>query len=203
MRKRTPIAVAVVLVAVGVAVTGEDEQATPTPAPSTSSTAPATPAPSPSATPSPAPVPTPAPTEGNSDGHIEALVERVVDGDTLRVNTDGTSTTVRIIGIDTPETVHPRKDVECYGPEASAEAQRLLTGTTVRLLPDHTQGTEDRYGRALAYVELADGLDYGAHMIEAGYAREATYDGTYLRQDAYRAAEDLAQAAGAGQWSAC
>ena len=144
---------------------------------------------------------TQAPTEDPS-GPAVARVVRVVDGDTVRVNLNGREETLRLIGFDTPETVHPSKPVECMGPEASAEAKRLLTGKTVEIHTDPTQGRTDNYGRTLAYLEV-DGLDFGAHMIESGLAKEYTYRRAYERQAEYRAAEDLAQSAGAGIWSQC
>lgn len=128
-------------------------------------------------------------------------VTRVVDGDTIRVMTDGQEVQVRMIGLDTPETVHPREPVQCYGPEASAEAKRLLEDATVVLTPDPTQDQVDHYGRALAYVEV-DGVDFAEHMIREGFAREYTYKFAYQRADTYREAEDQAQAEGRGLWSA-
>jgi micrococcal nuclease len=74
-------------------------------------------------------------------------VVRVVDGDTVVIAPD---TTVRLIGIDTPETVDPRKPVQCFGREASAYAHLLLDGRSVSLEYDPTQGRLDRYGRTLA-----------------------------------------------------
>lgn len=203
MRKRTPVAVIGVLVLFGTALgtVADDDQPTPTPAPSATTTAPK-PAP-PSSLPTYATkAPTPAATGPAPATAMRGTVDRVIDGDTLEVIVGGDELDVRVIGIDTPETKHPRKPVQCYGPEASAEAERLLAGQAVTLIPDPSQGRTDNYGRTLAYVEV-NGLDLGAHMIEAGYAREATYDGRYERQTAYRAAEDLARSAGAGQWSAC
>lgn len=138
-------------------------------------------------------------------------VDRVVDGDTVRIDRDGKSVTLRLIGGDTPETVHPSKPVECYGPEASREAKRLLDGETVTVIYDPTQGTPthddrrvDYYQRDLVYIELPDGTDFMEHMIREGFATENTYRGqSYERQAAYQAAEDEAQAADAGLWAAC
>ena len=78
-------------------------------------------------------------------------VVRVVDGDTVIVRGPGGSTEdVRLIGIDTPETVDPRRPVGCFGPEASAYAKHLLTGRRVLLRYDRE--LHDRYGRFLAYI---------------------------------------------------
>lgn len=138
-------------------------------------------------------------------------VDRVVDGDTVRILRDGESVALRLIGGDTPETVHPRMDVQCYGPEASAEARRLLEGQRVKVVYDPTQGDPtgdgrrvDYYDRDLVYLELPDGRDFMEHMIENGFAEEYTYRGSvYERHAAYNAAEAEAISDGAGLWSAC
>lgn len=157
-------------------------------------------------TPAPAPTPPPpAPAPGVYP------VDRVVDGDTVRITRGGKSVTLRLIGGDTPETVHPSKPVQCFGPEASAEAKRLLTGKKVKVVYDPTQGTAtadgrrvDYYGRDLVYLQLPDGRDFMEHMIEGGYAREYTYRGEpYQRHAAYNAAETQAMLDGAGLWTAC
>lgn len=103
-------------------------------------------------------------------GHQKGtIVERAVDGDTLKVRLeDGSSKTVRILGIDTPETVDPRKQVQCFGHEASDHMKSLATGKTVTLEAKPDEDT-DKYGRLLRYVRL-DGQDIGAAMIQDGYA---------------------------------
>src|SRR3712207_834205 len=91
----------------------------------------------------------------------EYEVVKVVDGDTLDVkNKEGITERLRLIGINTPETVDPRKPVECFGKEASNRAKTLLHGGTVTLEFDPTQDTRDKYGRLLAYVILPDGTNY-------------------------------------------
>lgn len=137
-------------------------------------------------------------------------VDRVVDGDTVRIFRDDKSVPLRIIGGDTPETVNPRRPVECYGPEASLEAKRLLDGTRVKIIYDPTQGTArddgrrvDIYGRDLVYLELADGRDYMEHMISEGFAKEYRYRSNYERMPQYRAAQAEAKEADRGLWGAC
>ena len=85
---------------------------------------------------------------------ITAHVERVIDGDTIQVQVDGTRYTVRLIGVDTPETKHPTKPVQYFGREASAFTKAALEGKTVLLQKDRTADTVDRYGRWLRYVLL-------------------------------------------------
>lgn len=129
-------------------------------------------------------------------------VTQVVDGDTVKVARQG-ETTIRIIGIDTPETVDPNSPVECFGPEASARAHQLLDGQDVRLVFDPSQGRKDYYDRTLAYLETRGGADFGRTMVREGFAAEYTYDTAYQRQDSYQAAEQEARAANRGLWAKC
>ena len=133
-------------------------------------------------------------------------VVRVVDGDTVVVALAGGPAgggPVRLIGIDTPETVAPRRPVECYGPEASGRLKSLLPpGTAVRLWRDVEP--RDRYGRLLAYVQRRrDGLLVNADQVAAGAAIAKAYPpNTALRTD-LEAAESRARTAGLGLWGAC
>ncbi len=146
-------------------------------------------------------------------------VVRVVDGDTIVVWKDGEPTrpddfgrsgeeiTVRLIGMDTPETLDPRKPVECWGPEASAEGKKLMAGKDVRLVVDPTQDKYDKYGRMLAYVYLPaqaglpNGLFYNKFMIAEGYAHEYTYKKAYQFQKEFKSAQAEAKASKKGFWS--
>ena len=135
-------------------------------------------------------------------------VLRVVDGDTIHVLLQGQDVTVRMIGINTPETVKPDSPVECFGPEASGFAKRVLSDQRVTLEFDGSQGRTDRYGRTLAYVWLprADGglRMFNLAEIAAGYAYERQYGPTpYAWKKQFRGAEQAAQAADAGLWGAC
>lgn len=123
-------------------------------------------------------------------------VLRVVDGDTVHVLVEGRDETVRLIGINAPETD------QCWGSEATQAAARLLDGATVTLVADPTQADRDRYGRLLRYVVLPDGTDVGRRLVENGDADERTYDGAYARQQDYRAADAAAAAGGRGLESA-
>lgn len=129
-------------------------------------------------------------------------VTKVIDGDTIDAANDGADTKVRIIGINTPETVDPRRAVQCFGKEASARAHELLDGKEVRLVADPSQDDLDKYGRSLRFVTLADGSDYGLAMIRGGYAHEYTYKTPHAKQAEYRAAEQEAREAKRGLWAA-
>ena len=127
---------------------------------------------------------------------------RVVDGDTVDVLLgDGTTERLRLIGIDTPEVVDPRKPVQCFGREASQHAHELLDGQTVSVELDASQGERDIYGRLLAYVWLPDGRNFGEVMIGEGFAHEYTYNLPYAYVDSFKLAQDSAFTTQAGLWS--
>src|SRR5450759_3763669 len=132
-----------------------------------------------------------------------ASVARVVDGDTLKARIAGRTETVRVIGLDTPESVKPGTPVECFALRASAEAERLLPiGAAIRLESDPTQAARDRYGRLLAHVWLADDTLYAEQMIRGGFGIHYVYGGVpsiYARWLA--AAQDAARTAQRGLWS--
>jgi micrococcal nuclease len=130
-------------------------------------------------------------------------VIRIVDGDTFVVEGD---ITVRLIGVNTPETVDPRKEVQCFGKEASEYTKRLLTDSTVIFEIDKSQETFDRYGRLLAYVwkistSSEDRIFVNKDLIENGYAYEYTYSKPYLYQSDFREAQKEAREEGRGLWS--
>ena len=131
------------------------------------------------------------------------VVSRVVDGDTVYVSSGGRSEDVRLLGIDTPETVDPRRPVGCYGPEASAYTKHLLTGRQVTLVYDRV--TRDVYGRYLAYVYL-DGdpsVFVDAQLVELGYARTLSIPPNTRHAQLFAHLEERAAIAGRGLWSAC
>lgn len=128
-------------------------------------------------------------------------VTKVVDGDTIHVMLNGKDQTIRVIGIDTPETVDPRKPVQCMGQTASSRAKELLTDKTVRLQEDPTQGDKDKYGRLLRYVFIDGVTDYGHSTIAEGFAHEYTYDVPYKYQTEYKQAQKDAQIQKRGLWA--
>lgn len=136
-----------------------------------------------------------------TDQQTYYTVTSVVDGDTIKINMDGTIKTLRLIGIDTPETVDPRKPVQCFGVEASNKAKELLSGKQIRIEPDPTQDTRDKYGRLLVYVYRSDGLFFNRYMIEQGYAYEYTYETPYKYQSDFKTVQQLAQSNQRGLWS--
>lgn len=128
-------------------------------------------------------------------------VVKVVDGDTIDVEIDGAVERLRLIGINTPESVDPRKPVECFGIEASNKAKEMLMGRLVALESDPTQGERGKYGRLLRYVRTQDGLFYNLEIIKQGYAFEYTYDTVYKYQAEFKSAEEYAQENELGLWA--
>jgi len=129
-------------------------------------------------------------------------IVKVVDGDTIDVLLNGAKARVRLIGMDTPEIVDPRKPVQCFAKEASDKAKEILTGKSVRLESDQTQGDKDKYGRLLRYVFLEDGTLFNKFMIEQGYAHEYTYmSNPYKYQAEFKTAEKNAREQNLGLWS--
>ena len=136
------------------------------------------------------------------EGLPSGVVVRVVDGDTVDVQSpSGVRERVRLVGLDTPETVDPRKPVQCFGQEAAGRARELLEGQPVTLEADPGQGPRDKYGRALAYLWLPDGRNAAEVLIAEGYGVEYTYRLPHNYQAPFRAAQEAARAAGAGLWA--
>lgn len=127
---------------------------------------------------------------------------KVIDGDTVNVEIDSKSQTIRLIGIDSPETVDPRKPVQCFGKEASNKAKEMLTEKNVTLEADSTQGDKDKYDRLLRYIYLEDGTSVNKYMISEGYAHEYTYQNNpYKYQAEYIKAEQSAREGKKGLWA--
>lgn len=104
-------------------------------------------------------------------------VAAVIDGDTIRIDSDGKIETVRLIGIDTPEIANPYSTRQDYfGPEAAQYAKKLLEGQLVYLVPDPMQSDRDKYNRLLRYVFLKDGTLVNAKLIEEGFAYNYIYE---------------------------
>lgn len=140
------------------------------------------------------------------------VVTKVVDGDTIDVRTidpttgtpgGGRPTRIRMIGFNTPESVDPRRPVQCFGKEASKHMTSLApVGTAVRLERDAEQ--HDRYGRTLAYVYRAsDGMFLNLQMVTDGYAHILSIPPNVTYADRFREAERNARASNLGLWSAC
>jgi len=140
-----------------------------------------------------------------SEDEASYPVVHVYDGDTFTVRMpDGSIETVRLLGIDAPETGKKYTKRECYGDESTAALVGLIGGKSVRLVPDPSQDDRDAYDRLLRYVTLPDGADAGLRMIEGGFVREYTFhERAYDRQGGYTEAEARASDSHTGSWDSC
>lgn len=134
------------------------------------------------------------------DQTVKAKVVDVVDGDTLKVDLNGELETVRLLLVDTPETVHPRKEVQPFGPEASRFVRDWLLDEEVLLEKDIN--LYDKYNRLLFYVYDLEGTSLQEELLRHGLARVAyVYPPNVKYVDRYREIQDEAQVAGRGIWS--
>lgn len=129
-------------------------------------------------------------------------VIEIFDGDTISVQMGNRTEKIRMIGIDTPETHHPDKPIQCFGPEAAAFTTSLLDGQRVRLLADPYSTNRDRYDRLLRYVYLVDGQQLQELLLQGGYARAYTVF-PFERAPIFKKYEQQAQTQKAGLWAVC
>lgn len=136
----------------------------------------------------------------NALANLEGTVVRVKDGDTFVLSANGIFHDVRLIGVDTPESVHPSKSVECFGKEASNFLKNYLTGKTVKLEEDPSQSTYDKYRRRLGYVWIEKEL-VNLKIIREGYGHEYTYNIPYKYQSEFKKAQEEAELEKKGLWA--
>ena len=138
-----------------------------------------------------------------TENKVLVRILTVIDGDTVDIEIDGRTERARLIGVNTPETKHPTKPIECFGPEASAYITQLLPkGTDVRIERDTE--ARDRYGRMLLYLyRNSDNLFINLDLISRGYGTPMSIEpNTFHRNDFVHAAA-LAEASNVGLWKAC
>lgn len=143
------------------------------------------------------------PKQKNDDAEIkDAELVRVVDGDTVVLKIDGKNEKIRLIGMDSPESVKPNHPVECFGIEASAHAKEILKNKDLRFKSDYSQDTRDRYGRLLGYIYMYE-ENFAEKMIFDGYAYEYTYrkNNPYRYQSDFKKAESKARKNRNGLWA--
>lgn len=128
-------------------------------------------------------------------------VEKVIDGDTFYVNIRGVNEKVRLLGVNTPETIDPYKPVQCYGKESYERLKEIILGKLVQLRYDYTQGTRDVYNRLLVYAYLEDGQMVNRKLLAEGYAYEYTYLTPYIFRSEFREIQNLARTSKRGLWS--
>ena len=126
-------------------------------------------------------------------------VVRIVDGDTYVLEDgNGTKEKIRIIGVNTPETKHPKKGLEPFGIEATTFAKKHLSNTVVKL--KFEKGKRDRYKRVLAHVYV-NGIHFNKMLIDSGFAKASFYSPNYKYRDAFKQAEEIAISKKLGMWS--
>jgi micrococcal nuclease len=126
-------------------------------------------------------------------------ITRVVDGDTIKAMVDGREESIRVIGINAPEST---TSTECFGGNASDKAKDILKDGWVQLEKDNSQANRDKYNRLLRFVWAGNGsTDFGLTMISEGYAYEYTYDVPYAKQQAYKEAQSSADSNNKGLWA--
>lgn len=161
------------------------------------------------------------PSPGGVESASSARVLRIVDGDTIEVRRRGRSVTVRLLGVDSPESKHPRRPVECGAREATGSLLRLLfsaprdtdgdsvvdtaggRGRRVRLEFDESQSRRDRYGRELAYVRLPGGRLVQGVQLRRGWAEVYVFRRPFRLLRRFRARERWAEERRAGVWGMC
>ena len=143
---------------------------------------------------------------GGAD-RVYGKVKRITDGDTVSVEVYGKAQPVRLIGVDTPETVAPDQPIGCYGKTASAYTEKILTKRLVRLEIPRIGDSEDAYGRTLAYLYLDANKDgsyehlFNQDLVELGLARTTTFSHAYRRE--FERLREKAEERGAGLWGSC
>lgn len=125
-------------------------------------------------------------------------VTKVIDGDTFEIKINDKTHTVRLIGIDAPESVHPSKPVQCYSLEAKYKLQELIENKEVALVKDKSE--VDRYSRKLRYV-YKDDLFVNKTLVESGYALAKAYVPDTRFEHEFESAEELARNTKQGLWN--
>lgn len=128
-------------------------------------------------------------------------VVEVSDGDTFEVIMAGERQDIRLVGVDTPETQHPSKPVQCFGPQASDFVTELIEGESVKLIADARQPSRDQYGRLLRYVELEDGRELNELLVREGYAFATNFNTE--KKILLKGLETKARSQNKGLWSEC
>lgn len=141
--------------------------------------------------------------EFDAGGRILGTVTDVTDGDTITVSFGDSRESIRLIGVDTPETRHPTKPVQCWGPEATAYTKSLLPiGTRVAVVRD--EEARDRYGRLLAYVHrVSDNLFVNKELVRSGAARAYPFPPNTTFESDFAADAHDAEQQRLGLWGHC
>lgn len=134
------------------------------------------------------------------DGFVKVV--DIVDGDTIKVMVDSNEETVRLLGVDTPETKDPRRGVQCFGRAASEYTKQMLMGQAVKLVTDPMEQNRDSFGRLLRYVYLLDGTMINETLVANGYAFVFEKYPT-TRTERLKVLEQRAKSRSLGLWGEC
>ena len=129
-------------------------------------------------------------------------INHFIDGDTVSVEMNGAAQSVRLIGVDTPETHKPNTPVQCYGELAAAFTKKTIGGGSVRLVADSLSENRDRYNRLLRYVYLPDGRNLDELLVQQGYGF-AYVQFPFTKSAAFAGDQLAAQQSARGLWGAC
>ena len=129
-------------------------------------------------------------------------VTKFVDGDTIDVDMNGKSETIRFIGVDTPETHKPNTPVQCFGEKAAAFTKMLIGTNNVRLESDPQGTNRDRYDRLLRYIYLPDGTLVNAEIVKQGYGF-AVVGFPFTKMEEFKTYENQARESNRGLWGGC
>lgn len=140
-------------------------------------------------------------TTGSVDPGFYRVVE-VSDGDTIVVDMNSTEERIRMIGVDTPETSHPSKPVQCFAKAATGFTKNLVGNQAVRLESDPTNSNRDRYSRLLRYVYLKDGTLVNAEIIRNGYGFAYT-SFPFEKKNHFKKYQQKAEQRNIGLWGKC
>lgn len=132
-----------------------------------------------------------------SIGDGELVVSKIIDGDTIELKN---GQKIRYIGIDTPETVDPKRPDMCFGKQASDKNRELVEGKSVRLEKDVSE--TDRFGRLLRYVYVGE-IFVNDYLVREGFAHASSYPPDVKFQDKFSEAQREAEANSRGLWSSC
>ncbi|HEY8999210.1 MAG TPA: thermonuclease family protein [Candidatus Saccharimonadales bacterium] len=129
-------------------------------------------------------------------------INHFIDGDTISVNMNGTAQSIRLIGVDTPETHKPNTPVQCFGEDAAAFTKATIGDSRVRLVADPESDDRDVYGRLVRYVYLQNGLNLDELLIQNGYGFAYLYF-PFTKASQFAADQQAAQAQHTGLWRVC
>lgn len=130
------------------------------------------------------------------------FVDHFIDGNTIAVDMDGHTESIRLIGVETPETIKPKSSIQCFGPEAGDFVKRAIGARPVRLVADPISNNRDRYNRLVRYAYLENGTLLNEQLIEHGFGF-ANLEYPFVRHEEFLQTQNSAKYANVGLWAKC